>query len=133
VKVLIDTHVLLWWKAGGERMSARARREIARADSVLVSSLTFWEVGTLSARGRVALDRSLHEWIGSLLDEGEIEVVPLSGTAAASAALLDATFPADPADRMIYATAREALVPLVTKDARLREYALAHRDVRVVW
>jgi PIN domain nuclease of toxin-antitoxin system len=90
-------------------------------------------VGVLSQRGRVSLDRGLHEWIGSLLDEGEIEVVPLSGAAAASAAVLDSTFPSDPADRMIYATAREALVPLVSKDVRIREYALAHRDVRVVW
>jgi PIN domain nuclease of toxin-antitoxin system len=133
VNVLIDTHVLLWWKAGVQRLSARARREMARADAVMVSSVSFWEVGMLLMRGRVRLDRDLHQWIGSLLDSGEIGVIPLSATAAASAGTLDPSFPADPADRMIYATAREALVPLISKDVRLREYALAHRDVRLIW
>jgi len=133
VRILLDTHVLVWWKAGGDRLSARARREMARADSLLVSPLSFWEIGVLAARGRLALDRELHEWVASVVAEGEIELAPLSASAAASAAALDGGFSPDPADRMIYATAREALVPLVSKDWRLREYAERHRDVRVVW
>src|SRR5438874_4700975 len=59
MNVLLDTHVLLWWKAGGERLSARARRDIARADAVLLSPLSFWEIGMLTVRGRIRLDRTL--------------------------------------------------------------------------
>ncbi len=131
--VLLDTHALVWWKAGGDRLSARARREIARADRVLVSPLSFWEIGMLARRGRLTLDRDLHVWVADVLDEDEVEVAPLSPNAAASAATLEDDFSADPADRMIYATAREALVPLLSKDDRLHEYAERHREVRVIW
>ena len=41
--ILLDTHALLWWQAGGQRLSVRARREIARSERVLVSPITFWE------------------------------------------------------------------------------------------
>jgi hypothetical protein len=38
--ILLDTHVLLWWRAGGERLSTAAARAIARADTVLVSPIS---------------------------------------------------------------------------------------------
>ena len=133
MNVLLDTHVLVWWKAGGDRLSARARREMARADTLLVSPLSFWEIGMLATRGRLALDRELHDWIASVLDDADVALAPLSAHAAASAATYEASFSPDPADRLIYATARDALVPLVTKDRLLRDYAERHRDVRVIW
>ncbi len=133
MNVLLDTHVLLWWKATGDRLSVRARREIARADAILLSPLTFWEVGMLASRGRAALDRDLLEWVSDLIAEPGIELAPLSARAAGVAAQLADPFPGDPADRMIYATARELLVPLISKDARVRTYAAEHRDVRVIW
>lgn len=58
----------------------------------------------------------------------------LSPEAAAWAGRLDrATFPGDPADRMLYATARDLRAPLVTKDGRLRRHAVAARDIDVIW
>ena len=133
MSVLLDTHVVVWWKAGGERLSARARREIARADVLLISPLSFWEIGMLASRRRLALDRNLLEWIADLLEEPNIEIAPLSARAAASAAELLPDFPGDPADRMIYATARELLVPMLSKDDGIRAYAADERDVRVIW
>ncbi len=61
-------------------------------------------------------------------------VAELTVTAAVAAARLrDQGFPGDPADRLLYATARERGVPLVTKDERLRRHAREQRDLRVVW
>ena len=65
--VLLDTHAILWWQAGSGRLSARAAREIARADTVLVSPISCWEIGILLGKGRIALDRDVQQWVRDLL------------------------------------------------------------------
>jgi PIN domain nuclease of toxin-antitoxin system len=102
--VLLDTHVLLWWQAGGDRLSSEARRRIERADAVLISPISIWEAGMLVHKGRVAIDRDLHVWVTDLFDDRHTAVASLTPQAAASAALLVEPFPGDPADRLIYAT-----------------------------
>ena len=131
--ILLDTHTLLWWQAGGDRLSARAAREIARADAVLVSPVSCWEVATLLRKGRIRLDRRLHEWIRDLFDGEQVQVAPLSPEAGATAGDLGEEFPGDPADRLLWSTASDLLVPLVTKDHAIRSYAVRAGDVRVLW
>lgn len=132
--ILLDTHVVLWWATGDDRISVRAQREIARADSLLVSPVTCWEIATLVRKSRLRLDRDVYLWIADLYEEEAIESVPVSVEAALSAGLLPAdTFPGDPADRFLYATAREMVVPFVTKDVRIREYARSAGDIRTIW
>ena len=134
MRVLVDTHVLLWWKAGGERLSTQAARELARADAVLVSPIVFWEVATLLVKGRIELDRELFEWIADVLGGEGVELAPLSAQAAADAGLLgNRGLAGDPADRLLYATARELSVPFVSKDATIRDFAREAKDVRVIW
>lgn len=132
--ILLDTHALLWWQAGGRRLSQRAAREIARADAVLVSPISCWEVATLLVKGRIALDRDVYVWIRDLFAQERLDVASLSPQAAVGAALLSQEgFPGDPADRFLYATARELVVPLVTKDSAIRQYARTAKDVRTIW
>lgn len=132
--ILLDTHVLLWWQAGGERLSARAAREIARAEAVLVSPISCWELTMLVAKERIALDRDIHAWVGDLFGDDHILPAELSPQAAVAAGLLaSAGFPGDPADRFLYATARDLLVPFVTKDTAIRAYARTTGDVRTIW
>lgn len=131
--ILLDTHTLLWWQAGGERLSSRAAREIAKAEIVLLSPVSFWEITTLIGKGRIALDREPYIWLEELLHDDQVEITPLSARTALAAGLLPNDFPGDPADRMLYATARDLLVPLVSKDIGLRSYARATKDVRVIW
>ena len=129
--VLLDTHVLLWWFADEGRLSRRAAREIAKAGTVLVSAVSFWEIATLLRKGRITLDRDVYVWIADLLREDHIAMAPLSAQAALDAGLLP-DFPGDPADRLLYATAQELIVPMVTKDIKIRSYA-AHATVTAIW
>lgn len=131
--ILLDTHVILWWQAGGDRLSARAAREIARADTVLVSPVSCWEIATLTRKGRIGLDRELHAWIRDLLGAEQVQVAALTSEAAATAGLLGDPFPGDPADRLLWATASDLLVPLLTKDEAIRAYAAEAGGVRVIW
>jgi len=59
---------------------------------------------------------------------------PLTPEAAAWAGSMEVrSFPGDPADRLLYATARDLRVPLISKDARLRRHADGAGDVDVIW
>lgn len=131
--ILLDTHVILWWQAGGDRLSARAAREIARAETVLVSPVSCWEIATLARKGRIALDRALHAWVRDLFAAEQVQVASLSPEAAATAGNLGEVLGGDPADRLLWATASDLLVPLVTKDRAMHAFAGEAGGVRVVW
>jgi PIN domain nuclease of toxin-antitoxin system len=135
LRLLLDTHALLWWQAESKRLSRAAKTAMKRAEVLLVSSVSCWEVATLLAQGRIALDRSLEAWLEDMESDPGIEIVPLSPRAAIqSHALHVAGFHGDPADRLIYATAADLLVPLVTADERIHGFAeRAHPKVRIVW
>jgi PIN domain nuclease of toxin-antitoxin system len=122
-RVLVDTHALLWWKAGSDRLVRSARRRLDRAEVVLVSAISCWEVGMLERKGRIALDRPVAAWCNDLFaPSGRLRPVPVTHDVAVAAALLE-DFHGDPADRILVATAVEEGVPLVTKDDRLHAYA----------
>jgi PIN domain nuclease of toxin-antitoxin system len=133
LSVLLDTHVLLWWQAGGERLSKAAVRALDQADAILVSPLSCWEVATLHRLGRVRLDRDPVSWVRDLLLGERIVTAGLSPEAAAWAGGLGPTFPGDPIDRLLFGTARDHRVPFVSKDERLREFASIAHEVDIVW
>lgn len=111
--ILLDTHVLPWWQADGARLSRRAARAIERADSILVSPVSYWEVSLLEAKGRIRLDRDPFQWVRDMLLDGRLMTAALSPSAAMYAGSLPAHgFEGDPADAMIYATAMQERVPL---------------------
>jgi PIN domain nuclease of toxin-antitoxin system len=133
VSVLLDTHVLLWWQSGGERLSRDATRAIDVAPEVLISALSLWEVATLQRLGRIELDRDPAAWATDLLLVDRLAVATLSPEAAMWAGQLDESFPGDPIDRLLYATARDLRIPLVTKDEALHGFAGSAGDVAIVW
>lgn len=55
MKLLLDTHVVLWWQRDDRRLNRRAREAIAGADIVWVSAVTAWEVAIKMALGRLRL------------------------------------------------------------------------------
>lgn len=134
LSVLLDTHALAWWFASRARLSATASAAIDAADLILISPISWWEIGLLVRDGRIALDRPVGNWIAMVMADRRSVTAPLSPEAAAWAGQLDrAEFPGDPADRMLYATARDLRVPLVSKDGRLRRHARETKDIDVIW
>jgi PIN domain nuclease of toxin-antitoxin system len=84
-----------------------------------------WEVGLLAARGRLPLSLEPRLWFDTFLARPGMRLAPLTPSAALLSAFLPGDLHADPADRLLAATARELGAPLVTRDARLLAYAAA--------
>ena len=121
--LVLDTHAWMWWVDSPHLLSATASKEIGSAESLGISAISCWEVALLAVKGRIGLDRDVGMWIRSALARPGVVALPLVPEDAVEAAALDTdSFPPDPADRMIYATARSRGAPLVTKDRRLREF-----------
>lgn len=130
--VVLDTHVLLWWKADPDRLSPAAAGSLDAASKILVSPISCWEIAMLIAKGRVKLDRPVRVWLHDLLASPRLGLAELTAsTAVAAAELVD--LHGDPADRFIVATAETLRVPLVTKDRLIQDYASRRGRLRVVW
>jgi PIN domain nuclease of toxin-antitoxin system len=121
--IVLDTHVWLWWLAAPARLSRAASRAIEQAPRIGVSTLSAWEVAMLTMRGRISLDRDVRLWLGQAFAEERVQALAPSADVAVTAGLLDAqSFPGDPVDRLIYATARSTGATLVTRDAAIRAF-----------
>lgn len=127
--VLLDTHVVHWWSAESDRMSRPARLALDTADEFLVAAVSWYELAWLARHGRIALNVPTRSWLEDL--GAQVRTISLSPAIADTAVGLPDSFPGDPADRQIYATAIEQGVKLVTKDR-----AIANHDKPrslVVW
>jgi PIN domain nuclease of toxin-antitoxin system len=130
--LLLDTHALLWWQAGSDRLSSRARRLIDGAPRLFLASISVWELAMLVDQGTVALDRPTQIWVHDLLADGIVTIAELTPGIAVAAAQLD-EFTGDHVDRIVYATAVQNQLTLVTKDDRLADYARANGDATIEW
>ncbi|HEY0141938.1 MAG TPA: type II toxin-antitoxin system VapC family toxin [Thermoanaerobaculia bacterium] len=118
--IVVDTHTLIWWVTEPAQLSKVARFALDEEDTIALSAITCWEVAMLAQRGRIAID-DVEAWLYDVTALPRIAVIPLNVDIAVRAVSLPATFPADPADRIIAATALCFGVPLVTKDGRIRD------------
>lgn len=118
--VLLDSHVLHWWSAEPAKLSERATRTIESAEELAVASISWFELAWLAEHDRIVLAVPIRSWLDDLASD--VRSVGTTPAIAATAAGLPSTFPGDPADRLIYATAIEQGWELVTKDPRLRRH-----------
>jgi len=124
VSLLLDTHIALWWLEGGGRLTAQQRRAAAAAErgneKLNIADVTLWEIAMLADRGKINVPQGLASFFEELESNVRLEVVPIDGAIAIDAVRLGNTFPNDPADRLIAATARVRGHTLVTADRRVR-------------
>jgi PIN domain nuclease of toxin-antitoxin system len=118
--VLLDSHVVHWWSAEPERLSRSAAQAVEGADELAVASITWFELAWLAEHERIIVTVPTRSWLEGLA--GQVRTVGTTPAIAATAVSLPASFPGDPADRIIYATAIEHGWSLVTKDQRLRRH-----------
>jgi PIN domain nuclease of toxin-antitoxin system len=123
MKLLLDTHVVLWWVRDDRRLNSAARKAIATADIVWVSAMTALEVAIKVSKRQlrsseplavtVAAD-DLTELVVTMRHAQEVERLP--------------RYHGDPFDRLLIAQARVEGATIVTHDRALEPY-----DVPVIW
>ncbi len=118
--LLLDTHVLHWWSADTRRLSAAASEAIADADELAVAAISWFELAWLAEHRRIAVAVPTRSWLERLA--AGVRTIDATPAIAATAAALPRSFPQDPSDRLIYATAIERGLELVTRDERLRSH-----------
>jgi PIN domain nuclease of toxin-antitoxin system len=128
VRLLLDTHILIWLAEGHPKLPVKSRRyvdRIAVRHGLAVSAISFWEASMLGLKGRIALTRPITDWRNDVLATPGIIEIAVSGDIGIEAVNLPAGLHDDPADRFLVATARLRNFALGTRDLRLLEYANA--------
>jgi PIN domain nuclease of toxin-antitoxin system len=123
MRLLLDTHAVLWWQSDDRRLPRGARRAIAVADIVWVSAVSGWEVAIKIALGRLRLSEPFHLTVAA----DDLTELPVTLAHARRLELLPPHH-ADPFDRMLVAQALAEGATLVSGDR-----ALAGYGVPVVW
>ena len=130
--IVLDTHALVWWVTGDLSLSKKAKNAIARelaGGEIVVSSISAWEIAMLVAREKLVLTMDVDSWLVTVGEIEAVRFVPVDVEIATKSVALPGEFHDDPADRMIVATARKLAAPLVTKDAKIRNYP----HVKTIW
>ena len=77
-RVLLDTHVWIWWSAEAhEHLSRRALETLEQAKEKWISAISLWELAKLVERGRIAFSIPLLDWMNRSLQEKDVSVAPL--------------------------------------------------------
>jgi len=124
LRVLLDTHALLWWLNDNAALSPAARKIIAReGNEVLVSAASAWEIATKVRLGKLPTGVDLARDFVACLNRQRFGQLPVSVEHAARAGLLEGKH-RDPFDRMLIAQAQAEAVPLVSNDTALDGYGV---------
>ena len=126
--VLLDTCALIWL-ANGDALHDAAMAGIVTAalsNDLLISTVSAWEIGMLS---KPKVGRALEflpdpkTWFARAMARPGVRLAPLTPQVAIAASWLPDPLHGDPADRLLIATARDLGVPIVTRDAKILDYA----------
>ena len=127
MKLLLDTHTLLWFQGGDRRLSRAARRAIEADEAELVvSAATVWEMAIKASLGRLRLSDPVDAYVAEKITQG-YRTLAISWAHAAKVESLP-WHHRDPFDRLLAAQALTEKLPLVTRDRLFRKYG-----VDVVW
>ena len=130
--IVLDTHAWIWFISNPDLLSKRATEAVNAAvkdKSILISSISAWELALLVTKNRIKLTLDVTDWIAKSESLPFIQFVPLTNSIAAKSVNLPLPLHPDPADRIIIATALSAGAPLVTKDKKLLDYS----SIKTIW
>lgn len=119
MRLLLDTHVLLWAMADDPSLSPSARATIGRAETVYASAVSIWEISIKAGLGKLRLDQ--RRFVESLSEAG-IEPLPITWEHAEAVRQLP-DHHRDPFDRMLIAQAISEPLRLMTADKALVRYS----------
>lgn len=123
MRVLLDTHVFLWWSDDDHRLTTRARDAISEAEQVLISVASAWEVAIKTAVGKLHVTIPFEDAV----EINRFDKLLVTFRHAAAVANLPLHH-ADPFDRMLIAQAQTEELTLVTHDCKFEPY-----QVPILW
>lgn len=127
--LLLDTHVVHWWSAEPQLVSEPARKALEEADELAVAAISWYELAWLARHERITVTVPVRTWLQGLA--AQLRTIGVNPAIADTAVALPMSFPGDPADRLIYATAIEHGLKLVTKDRAIHDHD--HPRSLAVW
>lgn len=128
MKYLLDSHVLLWFCNGDQKLSRGARRIIEDpVNSPVISIASVFELSARAARKSLELDCRVSEFAHRFVTMNRGELLPILPVHCARMEELP-TYHLDPFDRMLVAQAEVESLPLITDDSGMKRY-----DVRTIW
>lgn len=128
MKILIDTHALLWFLQGDSRLSATARTVIESTSNIKVlSDASIWEMSLKQSLGKLKLAEPFESRLVAALERNAIEQLPLTRPHLFAINRLPFHH-RDPFDRLIIATAMVENLPIVTQDPHFISY-----PIEVIW
>ena len=119
MRILLDTHVCLWWLRKDEKLTRQMEDLIAEADTVYVSAISVWETTIKAQKGKIEID--IHELIQEI-SKNDFHELPVS-TAHSLKLLTLPHYHHDPFDRMMIAQAMSEPLQFVTADKDLKKYS----------
>ena len=117
MRLLLDTHVVLWELSGSQRVSRAAQEAIEQATELLFSAVSFAEIGVKAAIGKLSVPHDLREHV---LRSG-VKVLRLDADHGIAVASLPMHH-RDPFDRLLIAQARLEQLTIVSADRRIADY-----------
>lgn len=128
MRLLLDTHALIWWLAGSNRLSMTAHRAIAdESNRILVSAASAWELTTKYRLGKLPGVEQIADRIPDAIAEQGFEELPITVDDAARAGALPGPH-RDPFDRMLIAQSQSHALAIVSTDDKFDQYG-----VRRIW
>jgi PIN domain nuclease of toxin-antitoxin system len=128
--ILLDTHALIWLARDPSKLSktaAEAIRVSVQNGGLAVSAITLWELAWLATHDRLNLKEPVDDFVEELTSRTAIR--PITPRIAILANQLPATYPNDPCDRLIGATAMSEGIALITKDRTIRNC----KQIKTIW
>ncbi len=131
--ILLDTHAAVWAADGRLKEEVVALIEgAAERDELLLSPITAWEIGLLVRKKRLTVSSTVEDYVRALFGQPGVVIAALTPHIAVAATALPGAFRADPADRILIATAAAYGARFVTRDREIRAFAKSTGHLRCI-
>lgn len=125
MRLLLDTHALLWFVIADPKLSARAEAVISDAQNeIFISPASYWEIAIKVSIGKYALSMPFENFLTQAIDGNQFESISIQPQHAVQVALLPFHH-RDPFDRLLIAQAMVENLDLVSADSQFDAYSIS--------